>query len=289
MPVDIIGIVLLIIGVLFLLLVCYMNWETRQLTLTRHTFQKKDKQQKKAPITFLHMTDLHLGRTGIKTEHILQTIKENPSDFLVFTGDYFEKEAHIPRLLHLMDAIRSIYTKPIYFCYGNHDRKDGFQFNKELETETTKQLQARNITVLENEATIYKNNDTALHIIGLSDARSNQADIPAVLDQLYAKTPRESMPSLLITHNSDILMKMPSASVDFAIAGHTHGAQIRTPFEIEIKVLHRKDILSSRKNIIRGAHRYNEIDLYINRGLGCTLLPIRFLSKPEIAVVTIIP
>ena len=97
------------------------------------------------------------------------------------------------------------------------------------------------------------------------------------------------MPTLLITHNSDILMQMPKGSVDFAVAGHTHGAQVRTPFELEVKVLHRKDILSSRKNIIRGAHRYNDIDLYINRGLGCTFLPIRFLSKPEIAVVTIIP
>lgn len=285
---DIIGIILLIVGVLFLLLVCYMNWETRQLALTRHTFRTSKKHDKQRPITFLHMTDLHLGRTGIKTEQILKTIRENPSDFLVFTGDYFEKEAHIPRLLSLMDAIRSIYTKPIYFCYGNHDRKDGFQFSKELEAATTQELQKRNVTVLENEATIYQKENTSLHIIGLSDARSNQTDIPSVLDAIYTQTPKDDMPTLLITHNSDILMKMPPASVDFAVAGHTHGAQVRTPFEIEIKVLHRKDILSSRKNIIRGAHRYNEIDLYINRGLGCTLLPIRFLSKPEIAVVTII-
>ena len=281
-----IEIALLCIGVLFILLICYMNWETRQLTITHHNFHSKKIQ---SALTFLHFTDLHLGRTGIKTEQIIKTIQENKSDFLVFTGDYFEQEDHIPRLLHLMDAIRSIYTKPIYFCYGNHDRKDGFQFNKELEEQTTKQLQERNITVLENQATIHKINDTALHIIGLSDARSNQADIPEVLNQIYTATPKDAMPTLLITHNSDILMQMPKGSVDFAVAGHTHGAQVRTPFELEVKVLHRKDILSSRKNIIRGDHRYNEIDLYINRGLGCTFLPIRFLSKPEIAVVRIIP
>ena len=269
---------------LMILLLFYMHWETKQLTLTHHTFQTRKVQH---PLTFLHFTDLHLGRTGIKTAQIIKTIQETPSDFLVFTGDYFEKEEHIPKLLQLMDEIRNIYQKPIYLCYGNHDRKDGFQFSQELEAQTTKQLQERNITVLENQSIIHKTNDTTLHIIGLSDARSNQANIPNVLDAIYTKTPKDTMPTLLITHNSDILMKMPKGGVDFAVAGHTHGAQIRTPFEIEVKVLHRKDILSSRKNIIRGAHRYNEIDLYINRGLGCTFLPIRFLSKPEIAVITI--
>lgn len=307
LPVDAMQIVLISVGILFVLFISYMNWETRQLTVTRHTFRTRKKQIKN-PITFLHMTDLHLGRINIKQQEILNTIKEIPSDFLVFTGDYFEKEEHIPRLLHLIDAIREIYAMPIFLCYGNHDRKDGFAFNKELEEKTTKQLQERNVTVLENQATIYQKHAedgqiTSLRIIGLSDARSNQADIPAVVQACYADTAdavtsqaalnstntatSKAIPTLLMTHNSDIMMKMEPASVDFAVAGHTHGAQTRTPFNIEIKLLHRRDILASRQNIIRGAHRYKEMDLYINRGLGCTLFPIRFLSKPEIAVITI--
>jgi len=272
---------------LIILTIIYMNIETRFLKISKHTFNHKTGSTA-SKLTFIHFTDLHLGRTGIKTEKLTNTIFQNESDFLVFTGDYFERESEIPKLIQLMDEIRSNYTKPIYLCFGNHDNGDVFSKAPGTKEHVCTELEKRNITILENTSATYHTEDTKkqLRIIGLTDARSNKENIPDIIDKHCSTDPH--IPNLLITHNSDLLMKMKSASVDFAVAGHTHGAQVRTPFNIETKLLHKKDFLSSTQNIIRGYHRYNNIDLYISRGIGCSMLPIRFISKPEIVIYNII-
>lgn len=269
----------LIILIFMLFVLIYMRLETYQLRLTLHTFQRK-KRKNHGTLTFLHFTDLHLGRTSISTNKIIEIVSKEPSDFLVFTGDYFERDNQIPKLYALMDAIRAVYTNPIYLCFGNHDNHDVFSVYTGTREEVVNQLTQRQITILENESAAYQKEHLTLRVIGLSDVRTNEADIPQIIAAHRSDNP--DIPNLLITHNSDILMKMEPGSVDFAVAGHTHGAQVRTPFNIETKLLHRKDTLSSQENIIRGSHSYKEMDLYISRGLGCSVFPIRFLSKPEI-------
>ena len=67
------------------------------------------------------------------------------------------------------------------------------------------------------------------------------------------------------------------------LAGHTHGGQVRLPLNIEFTLL-KKDILP-KKGIYYGFHTYNGTPLYITSGIGCSLLPIRFRSKAEIALI----
>lgn len=274
--------IFIIILFLFILLILYMNAETRMLEITRHTFKKRSC-SKGGKLTCLHFTDLHLGRTGIKKNRILKTVKDNPTDFLLFTGDYFESDKQIPLFTDLIEELRKIYRNPIFLCFGNHDRKDVFSRFPGTFDYIINFLKEHNITVLENTYADYISKNGNLRIIGISDARSNEADIAEIIKSSRS----ENSANLLITHNSDVLIKAENASVDFAVAGHTHGAQVRSPFNIEIKLLHRKDILSSRKNIVRGYHRYKDIDLYITRGLGCSELPVRFLSRPEVLILTI--
>lgn len=233
----------------------------------------------KDAIKFLHMTDIHVRRLYIPVEKIIKAIEIHNPDFIVFTGDYFQAEKEIDKFFNMMRGIRGKFKKDIFLCFGNHDRTDVFDSVEGSFERVMKFLDEIDVTVLENESTVYRKNDLLLNIIGLSDARSNKEDV----EKIISKTALDTCPNLLITHNCDILLKMKEGSVDFTLAGHTHGAQVWSPFNIEIKLLHRRDKLS-QQNIFRGLHRYKDIDLYINRGLGNTWLPIRLFSRPELLV-----
>ncbi len=90
------------------------------------------------------------------------------------------------------------------------------------------------------------------------------------------------IPNIAFTHNPDIVEELPASLFDLVLCGHYHGGQIWAPFDLEFKML-RNDNLS-RKGIKRGLHKVNGMDIYINRGLGNVLVPLRFMSRPEVTV-----
>jgi len=92
---------------------------------------------------------------------------------------------------------------------------------------------------------------------------------------------------VLLSHNPDLVLHMPADlpfKVNGMISGHIHGGQIRTPFKLEFIL--RKDELPY-KGIISGIHEVNGVKMFISKGLGCVLLPIRFFCRPEVNVISI--
>ena len=85
-----------------------------------------------------------------------------------------------------------------------------------------------------------------------------------------------------MTHNPDLALHLPNLNgLTLLLAGHTHGGQVRVPFNIEFAIL-KKDVLPKKK-IYYGVHEFNGNKMYITSGIGCSFLPIRFRSKAEIA------
>ena len=139
-------------------------------------------------------------------------------------------------------------------------------------------IEQTGVKILRNKSVCYNRNSTCYQIIGIDDLRGNRHDISRALEIKDCKP----ILKIAFTHNPDMALEMPGDSVDYLLAGHFHGGQIWMPFNMEYKVL-RNDKLS-RMGIQRGLHRVNGINLYINRGLGNVLFPLRFLSRPEITV-----
>jgi len=286
-------ILLIAFAAFFILLLIYMHIETRLLSgsfliLSRGKKAVVRKMKSytepvfrtipdKAAIKFMHLTDFHVRRLYIPPEKILKAIETHKPDIMLLTGDYFQSEHEIEKFFSIMRKIRAVFQGEIFLCFGNHDRKDVFDRVEGSFIRVLEGLKKLRVTVLENQSALYRKNGMDLNIIGLSDARTNNENV----EKIIAETALASCPNLVITHNCDILLKMKAGSSDFVLSGHTHGAQIWSPFNIEIKLLHRRDQLS-QQNIFRGLHRYKDIDLYINRGLGNTCLPIRLFSRPEI-------
>jgi predicted MPP superfamily phosphohydrolase len=92
---------------------------------------------------------------------------------------------------------------------------------------------------------------------------------------------------IVLEHSPDILEVVwyhKTLGKDFRlmIAGHTHGGQVWLP------VLGTPIVPSSHGQKLNYGHKREwEMDLFVTTGVGTSILPLRFMMPPEIAVLTI--
>jgi predicted MPP superfamily phosphohydrolase len=67
--------------------------------------------------------------------------------------------------------------------------------------------------------------------------------------------------------------------IDLILAGHTHGGQFRLPIFGALDIIPRHKIKYDM-----GLFEDQGTKMYVNRGIGMTILPLRFLCSPEITV-----
>jgi predicted MPP superfamily phosphohydrolase len=90
-----------------------------------------------------------------------------------------------------------------------------------------------------------------------------------------------------LEHSPDILEVLAfhkTLGKDFKLmlSGHTHGGQVWLP------VLGTPIVPSSfGQKYAYGHKRENDMDIFITTGIGTSILPIRFMMPPEIAVLTL--
>ena len=121
-------------------------------------------------------------------------------------------------------------------------------------------------------------NSKRYNIIGIADMRYSHHN----LEEAFRDCCRDSFLSLGFSHNPDIVLEIPKGRLDYLLCGHFHGGQIWAPFDLEFKVMRNEKLC--KMGIKSGLHKINGINLYINRGLGNVVFPLRFLSRPEITV-----
>lgn len=109
------------------------------------------------------------------------------------------------------------------------------------------------------------------------DFNWNEAAVPMLARQIP-----DTCYSILLAHHPAFIRQAAAEGIDLQLSGHTHGGQIYLP------VLGAPWARSPGVRVpSRGLSRHGNALLYINRGLGTILFPIRFFSPPEITVIKI--
>jgi predicted MPP superfamily phosphohydrolase len=81
---------------------------------------------------------------------------------------------------------------------------------------------------------------------------------------------------LLLAHNPIIFREAARWGVDLTLSGHTHGGQI--------KIRDEDKRLLPRRKLSSGLHRRKDSQIYITRGIGTVVVPMRFQCPPEISL-----
>jgi predicted MPP superfamily phosphohydrolase len=82
---------------------------------------------------------------------------------------------------------------------------------------------------------------------------------------------------LLLAHNPIILRRAARAGVDLVLSGHTHGGQVALRSERGSKG-------RPRRRTLQGLGRQGDTQIYVTRGVGTVILPIRYGCPPEVSL-----
>jgi len=170
---------------------------------------------------------------------------------------------------------------PAYAVLGPHDygvRSAGDRPDARLADRLVRALGAAGVVVLRNEAVLL---DGSLFVVGVDPVRSVRGVPEPVLEALPPGAAR-----VVLVHDPERFLDFEPGTAPFAVAGHTLGGQIRLP------LLPRWTWLS---RLWAGPRVWGAgwVDgrsgnhLYVNRGLGFSVVPLRFRAAPELTLVTL--
>ena len=244
------------------------------------------------------LTDFQVGLWGDNRNMIDRTVNvilEEKPDLVLITGDFIyhagedyqpEIEAVIQRLTPLIEN-----QIPVYAVLGNHD----YAMDKKSDKPDTKQanylqtqLESLGIKVLENESVELKQDNTneSLYLVGVGSQWAKRDDIAKALSSL----PSNQTPHIVMMHNPDSFPKFPANTASFSMAGHTHGGQGRIPGFPQFSWLRfvQDDEVYADGWVADGYGKQGN-KLYINPGIGMSIVPTRLFCPPELTFFTLLP
>lgn len=181
----------------------------------------------------------------------------------------------------------------VYAVLGNHDYAVT-RTDRVVDQERAEQVQAAlegiGIQVLSNEAVSLspvggsQAGAESLYLVGIDSHMAAQADLQAALADVPDQAAR-----LVFMHHPDTFAGLPAGAAPLAVAGHTHGGQVRIPFAPEWSLL---TLFKEGEAHVDGwIEDYGQGDnqLYVNRGIGFSAVPIRINCPPELTFFTLTP
>ncbi len=218
-------------------------------------------------MTVAHLTDLHRGPIT-PDEVIRQAIaatKALQPDVVMLTGDFVH--SHHRDAAPLAEMLTELRPRlGLWGCLGNHDYGSSSQ-------KLTAALAEGRVRMLRNTAAEIT---PGLWVAGVDDYQRGHPDPEAAM----APIPKGAA-VIYLTHNP-IGVFGCDRHAWLALAGHTHGGQIRIP-----GVTPRFPPGMKGFPYIAGWGVFDRARLYINRGVGMGMVPLRLNCRPEVALFTL--
>lgn len=118
-----------------------------------------------------------------------------------------------------------------------------------------------------------------IYLAGVDDVVEGTPELPRALSEIPVDAP-----TILLSHNPDILTEPGIEQADLILSGHTHGGQIVLPL---LGAAHTQSSHLAR-NEVSGYLRRGKTQVYITRGIG-EGIPLRLGASPQITLITVLP
>lgn len=239
------------------------------------------------PLRVVILTDLHANEPWMpvpRIREIVETANAVGGDMIVLLGDYVASMRRlrigtpVPVAEWAAPLARLDAPLGVYAVLGNHDWWEDPQ-------EVREGLERSGIRVLENDALKLSVHGGHFWLGGLGDQLAIRVgrswrgvhDLPATL----APAAADRDPYILLAHEPDIFVSVPER-VTVTLSGHTHGGQVNLPFIGRPVIPSKYGQRFAYGHIVEdGRH------LLVSSGLGLSGLPVRFMTPPEIGVMTL--
>lgn len=218
-------------------------------------------------LRIVHLSDLHLRSLPNHFAAAATTINELRPDLILLTGDYLDQARKLEGALNFVKMLRS--EGGIFAVQGN------WEYWARLEGEPLRrQLAKVGVDLLINERRDLLIRGIPLSILGI--------DYPSASHGLekIRQTATGNRLNIVLSHVPAFGHDRLAPVADLILSGHTHGGQVRLPY------IHPFYLPRFSAPFVSGLYRVtaNNIPLYVNRGMGTSVLPMRLFCQPEIAL-----
>ncbi|HSD64086.1 MAG TPA: metallophosphoesterase, partial [Ignavibacteriaceae bacterium] len=195
-------------------------------------------------------------------------------DMITSTPDYIDEAAEF------VGKIKSKFG--VYSCIGDHDnwayRNDYARSLKEVE----EAMRKYNVEMFNNKDTILNVRNSRIGITFLTSTYVEHLNAETVNDLIHKQN--EADLNILLIHqpNKLAVQKAADEGYNLFLAGHTHGGQVTFLFPFFNLT---PTLLETR--FVRGDFHFGNMLMVVTRGLGMSLVPMRYNSTPEIIVIVL--
>ena len=227
------------------------------------------------------VSDLHNAEFGEGNEKLIELLSQTDPDMIVITGDLIDSR-HTDIEIALEFARQAIKLAPVYYVSGNHEARV-----REYEDLKMGLVKAGTV-ILENQKVQITREGESITIMGIDDPSFQEdylfGDAASVTSSALSELQNESDGyTVLLAHRPELFETYVDAGVDLVFSGHAHGGQFRLPF-IGGLVAPNQGFFPEHDV---GLFSEGSTNMIVSRGVGNSIIPIRFNNRPEIILVTL--
>lgn len=235
--------------------------EPFRLEVTHHTLREPID----APLTIAHVSDLHTHGIGAREEKVLAALDREKPDLIVITGDTVSDGPDPAIVGTVLDRMHA--PLGVLLVRGNWEHWHAVPGPRAF-------YAAHGVKYLNNDSTQVRGD---VWVAGFDDAMLGHPDPDAALSGVPAGA------FVIGIFHSPSLFDRLDDRVPLAFAGHTHGGQIRIPF------LPPFWLPKGSGRFVEGWYTRGRSRMYVSRGIGTSVLPMRFDCEPELALIRLEP
>lgn len=261
----------------------YFYWQNNGLTVTRYQHIDPDLPAGFDGFTIVQVTDLHNKSFGKNQEILLDKVEALMPDIIVISGDLIDRRRYdLEKSMTFVEG--AVALAPVYFVSGNHEAWSGRY------GEIREALLEAGVTVLDDSDVLLERNGETLHLLGLRDPAfgvsgyREKRDESKITGQMDTWQELEGF-TILLAHRPEYFPLYAEKPIDIVFSGHAHGGQIRLPF-LGALFAPNQGFLPEYSS---GDYQLNETTMYLSRGLGNSIFPLRIHNRPELVMVTLSP
>lgn len=271
----------IILPVILTMLAIWTVWCNMTVGVTHYTVVSN-----RLPAAFDHykiavISDLHNAEFGQNNSSLISLIEKEEPDIIAITGDLIDSSrTDIEIAENLVKKLVEI--APCYYVTGNHEAWIGEQY-QELEE---KLLDIGVVIFHDNTEQVAKNNEI-IQFAGLDDPDFTDRDSSIQESMLNTKLGNMGLTEdycVLLSHRPETFNAYASKNIDLVLSGHAHGGQFRLPFI--------GGVIAPNQGFFpkydAGEYFEKNTTMIVSRGIGNSIIPIRFNNRPEIVIAELI-
>ncbi len=231
-----------------------------------------------------HVSDLHLGAPGVNLRAARRAealLAEAAPDLIAITGDQLSHERGAHQLLRFLRGLQA--PLGVFAVLGNHDL--GYVRDPFSKAGPVPDYASAGVQLLRDETVEVQRAGARIAISGIEPRRQEGPQVlPPHGQPLLVPWPETNAElHVVLSHYPDLFDELPPGARDLVLAGHLHGGQICVPWPSgRIRLSQLNHAYSE------GVFRRGDATMHVSRGVGTTFVPVRFLARPEITILTLV-